>query len=240
MRTVSCLVLLCVSSTLLPAAQDVTQGGAAQDVTQSGAALRDRFLARVDEPLTQYRAVRRLTARNERFRKEARLDVATTLDPGEGFRYQVLGESGSGYVRRRVLEPILEGEARAIREAAAVRAALTPANYEFVPAEPDGEPLARLLIRPKRKDTLLVNGAILVTRDEADLVRIEGRLAKSPSFWTSRVEVLREYARIAGVRVPVRVESRAWVKIAGVSNFVMTYDYQEINGRTLMSSSGAR
>lgn len=234
MRNVSLVVLMWLSLTSLSTSQDV------QDVPQSGAALRERFLARVDEPLIQYRAIRRLTARNERFRKEARLDVATTLDPSDGFRYEVLAESGSRYVRTRVLEPILRGEARAVGEGAAVRAALTTANYEFVPVEPGGEPLARLLIRPRRKDTLLVDGAILVTPDEADLVRIEGRLARSPSFWTSRVEVRREYARIAGVRVPVRVESRAWVKIAGVSNFVMTYEYEEINGRPLAQSSAAR
>lgn len=231
LRNVSLFAPIGLSLTLLSASQEVTPGGAA---------LRERFLARVDEPLIQYRAVRQLTARNERFRKEAGLDVATTLDPSGGFRYEVLAESGSPYVRRRVLEPILLGEARAVGEGAAVRAALTIANYEFLTVEPEGEPLARLLIRPRRKDTLLVDGAILVTPDDADLVRIEGRLARNPSFWTSRVEVRREYARFAGVRVPVRVESRAWVKIAGVSNFVMTYEYEEINGRTLAPSSAAR
>ncbi|HEX2461771.1 MAG TPA: hypothetical protein VHJ58_16620, partial [Vicinamibacterales bacterium] len=87
---------------------------------------------------------------------------------------------------------------------------------------------------------LLVDGAILVTPDDADLVRIEGRMARNPSVWTSRVEVSREYARLAGVRVPVRVESRAWVKIAGVSTFVMTYEYEEVNGRTLAPSSAVR
>ncbi|MGH9313575.1 MAG: hypothetical protein ACRD1S_10300 [Vicinamibacterales bacterium] len=231
MRSVSLFVLM-----VLP----LTLPSASQEVPPSGAALRERFLARVDEPLVQYRGVRRLAARNERFHKEARLDVATMLDASGGFRYEVLAESGSQYVRTRVLEPILRGEARAVGEGATARAALTTANYEFVSAEPDGEPLARLLIRPRRKDALLVEGAILVTPDDADLVRIEGRLARNPSFWTSRVEVRREYARIGGVRVPVRVESRAWVKVAGLSSFVMTYEYEEINGRALAPSSAAR
>lgn len=231
MRSISLVVLVALPVTLV---------SGPQECPPDGGALRERFLARVDEPLVQYRAVRRLAARNERFRKEARLDVATTLDPGAGFHYEVLAQSGSGYVLTRVLEPILRSEAGAIREGAAARAALTTANYEFVAAAPDGTPLARLLIRPRRKDTLLLEGSILVTPDDADLVRIEGRLARNPSFWTSRVEVRREYARIAGVRVPVRVESRAWVKVAGLSSFVMTYEYEEVNGRTLAPTSAAR
>jgi hypothetical protein len=230
MRRITVFVLMWLPLTLL---------AGSQDTPPDGAALRERFLARVDEPLVQYRAVRRLAARNERFHKEASLDVATTLDPSVGFQYEVLAQSGSGYVRTRVLEPILQGEARAVRENAPASAALTIANYEFVAAA-DGAPLARLLIRPRRKDVLLVDGAILVTPDDADLVRIEGRLARNPSFWTSRVDVSREYVRIAGVRVPVRVESRAWVKIAGVSTFVMTYEYEEINGRALAPSSAVR
>jgi hypothetical protein len=196
-------------------------------------ALVEQFLARVDESLTQYRAVRRLTGRNERFKKEGQLEAVTTLDPRNGFSYEVLTASGSPYVRTHVLEPILRGEAKAFAEGGGTRAALTLANYDFVPMDIDVEPYARVLIRPRRKETLLVDGSILVTASDADLVRIEGRLAKNPSFWTSRVEIAREYARVGGVRVPVRVESQAWVKIAGPSTFVMTYEYDEINGRSV-------
>lgn len=201
------------------------------ETEQPRGALVERFLARVDEPLTQYRAVRRLTGRNERFRKEGQLEAVTTLDPRNGFRYEVLTASGSPYVRTRVLEPILRGEAKASAEGGATRAALTLANYAFVPMDVNVEPYARVLIHPKRKETFLVDGSIVVMAADGDLVRIEGRLAKNPSFWTSRVEIAREYARVGGVRVPVRVESQAWVKIAGPSNFVMTYEYDEINGR---------
>jgi hypothetical protein len=36
-------------------------------------------------------------------------------------------------------------------------------------------------IRPRRKDTMLIEGSILLT-ETADLVRIEGLLVKRPSF----------------------------------------------------------
>jgi hypothetical protein len=86
-------------------------------------------------------------------------------------------------------------------------------------------------VRPKRKDVLLVEGAIFVQPGDGELSRIEGKLSKAPSFWTRRVDVVRRYERKAGVRVPVAIESVAHVLIAGRSTFKMTYEYQTINGQ---------
>ena len=67
--------------------------------------------------------------------------------------------------------------------------------------------------------------------EHAELVRVEGRLAKSPSFWTRSVDVVRHYARRAGTPVPVEVRSLADVKFAGPSEFVMSYEYESVNGQ---------
>jgi hypothetical protein len=83
---------------------------------------------------------------------------------------------------------------------------------------------------------MLVHGTALVTADSGDLRLVEGRLAKSPSFWTRSVRISRRYERIAGVRVPVSMRSTADVRIVGDSTFSMTYDYETINGITLAGS----
>ena len=59
-----------------------------------------------------------------------------------------------------------------------------------------GEAALRLL--PRRQDLLLVSGHAVVTDPEADLLRVEGRLAKTPSYWTRSVDVTRRYERHAG------------------------------------------
>ena len=109
--------------------------------------------------------------------------------------------------------------------------ALTPSNYVFEDrgAQPDG--LVSLSVKPKRKDMLLVEGSIYLNPDDGELVRMEGQLSKTPSFWTRRVEIVRWYQRIAGFRMPTALESVANVRIAGVSTFRMTYEYESINGR---------
>src|SRR5207253_7971729 len=80
------------------------------------------------------------------------------------------------------------------------------------------------------KDVLLVDGSIFVRPEDGDLVRVEGRLSKAPSFWTRRVEIVRWYQRFVGVRMPTALESVANLVVAGRSTFRMRYDYETVNG----------
>jgi hypothetical protein len=48
---------------------------------------------------------------------------------------------------------------------------------------------------------------------------------------------VRRYERLAGVRVPVSIESVAHVLIAGRSTFKMTYEYETINGHPVSLSA---
>jgi hypothetical protein len=195
-----------------------------------------RFLSGDNAPLLQYRAFRRLEASNGKFKKEAWLEAWTELD-AETFRYEIVSQGGSGYIRNKVLKAALEREQAIWNSPLRKRLSLTTANYEFIAANAEPSGLMRVTVKPKRQDELLIDGDILLTADDGDLVRVEGRLAASPSFWTGPVEVVRTFDRIDGVRVPVRTESVAHVKIAGASSFAMTYEYETINGQRVGSPS---
>jgi hypothetical protein len=188
-----------------------------------------RFLATEHSIVRQATSVRRLEARNDHFDTEAWMSVRTEAD-ADGFRYTVLDEGGSGLVRNKALRGTLEQEKRLWTEGDTDRSWFTPDNYEFQDGGTDEDGLARIGVTPKRKDLLLVNGSIFLKPEDGELVRIEGTLAKSPSFWTRRIHVVRHYARIAGVHVPVAVESSAQIRIAGSSTFRMSYTYEAVNG----------
>jgi hypothetical protein len=194
-----------------------------------------RFLSRADEPLTTYRATRRLEGRNERFNVSGWMEIATELTPA-GFHYRVTDEGGSDLIRGRVFRRMLENEEAIFANGDAGRSSFTTTNYDLTPADASEPGLVKLFARPKRKDVTLIDGAVYITDTDADLVRVEGQLAKSPSFWTRRVEVVRQYARVAGLRVPVRVESTAQIRFAGTSTMTMTYAYEMINGVNISSS----
>jgi hypothetical protein len=197
-----------------------------------------RFLSQVHQPLLQYRAYRRMHARNEKFNQEGWLEAWTELENGV-FRYEIVSERGSDYIRNKVLRSVLKREQELITEGDADRALLSTENYEFTDTPPpaDGEGLRYVLLKPKRKDVLLVDGRMVLSPDGRELLRVEGRLSKNPSFWTSLVNVTRYYAKLDGVRVPVSTESIAKVKLAGTARLDVTYEYEMINGRPLSVSA---
>ena len=201
-------------------------GGSAQGPSPRPADIVTSFLNRQDPPVRTYRARRRLEARNDRYSREAWLEVITELGPN-GFSYQPIAQGGSAYVLGKVLRPALDAERDLI--ASGATAGFNEANYRLTADGVEGQ-LARIRVTPLRKDKRLVDGWLLVSPHDTDLVAVKGQLAQTPSFWTSRVDIVRRYARIAGVRVPIALESIAEVKIAGRSTFRMDYTYESVNG----------
>jgi hypothetical protein len=183
-----------------------------------------------DPPLKQYRAYRRMHAVSEKFNQEAWLDCWTEFDD-RGFRYEVVSERGSEYILEKVLRTLLRREQELIAGGQADRADLSTANYQFVEPSAQGDGERYVLLKPKRKDVLLVDGRMVLNEDRTELLRVEGRLAKNPSFWTSLVNVIRQFVRLDGIRVPISTESVAKVKFAGTSRMDVRYEYDTINGR---------
>jgi hypothetical protein len=221
--------LLITSSVALLVA---SAGAAGPTRSAQNPSMLERFLALDDPTPTQVRALRHLEANNDHFEKSAWMDVWTEADP-TGFRYQIVAEEGSDYIRTRVFRATLETERKMWASGAPDQAGFTPANYTFEDrgAHPDG--LASLAVKPRRKDMLLVDGAIFLRPDDGELIRLEGELAKAPSFWARRVQIVRHYQRFLGIRMPVALETTAAVRIAGRSTFRMTYEYESINGQHL-------
>jgi hypothetical protein len=190
----------------------------------------EQFLTRRDD-LSSYCATRRMDAENPGSGKSGWLEARTEFRPEAGFRYEILAEGGSEAIRSRVLRAVLEGEREMVARGGITRSAIAATNYGFRLDGVDSTGLVKVLLSPRRKEPTLVNGAMFLSPSDGDLVRVEGRLAKSPSFWVQRVDVVRSYQRIEGALLPVTVESVAHVKFFGTSTLRMTYEYSEVDGR---------
>jgi len=185
---------------------------------------------RDEQPLRQYRAYRRMHARSEHFGQEAWIEAWTELN-GLNFTYTIVSEKGSDYIRNKVLKAVLKREQELVADGECSRSELTPDNYTFEDSSSGDAGERYVTLKPKRKDVLLVDGRMVLSQDGSELLRVEGRLSKNPSFWTTLVNVIRHYARIDGVRVPIATESVAKVKLAGTSQLDVRYEYETINGR---------
>jgi hypothetical protein len=192
----------------------------------------EQFLTRRDEP-SSYCAVRRMDAENPGTGRSGWLQARTEFRPDVGFRYEILAEGGSEAIRSRVLRAVLEGEREMVARGGITRSAIATSNYGFRLDGVDSTGLVKVLLSPRRNEPALVNGAMFLSPGDGELVRVEGRLAKSPSFWVQRVDIVRSYQRIEGALLPVAVESVAHVRFFGTSTLRMTYEYSEVDGRAV-------
>jgi hypothetical protein len=190
----------------------------------TAAAGRDRTA--VVQSSVSYTATRLLVARSEKLDRLGWLEAETTFQPGRGLTYTILREGGDKGIRNRVLRKVLENEVEMSAPGRAARMAISEANYQLVRA--GAQPTVRL--SPLRKETTLIDGTAIVDA-RGRLVRVQGRLAKSPSFWVRSVRIERTYQPIAGHALPVHVESTADVRLAGPCEFAMWIDYTSVDGR---------
>ncbi len=234
--TLRLLLLVAPGLIAYPAAQE--PGGS------SSAAVLQRYLERPAEALKTYKGSRRLEAHNERFNVDGWMEVATSLSE-HGFAWHVIEEGGSSYIRNKVLRNTLKIEADAVTRDDPTKAAVAETNYTFSEAPLDASVevpagLARFAITPKREDMLLLDGTVWLASSDGDLIQVDGRMSKKPSFWTHTVDIVRRYARVTGVRVPIELTSTAHVRVAGRSTFRMTFQYESVNGKPVETTAGVR
>ena len=189
-----------------------------------------RFLA-LDDAQPRYRALRRLEAENGS--RKGWIEAVTEYSREAGFTYAITAEGGSSYIRSKVLRAVLDGEREVIAKGETARSSLALVNYSFQANGIDDSGFANVLLSPRRKERVLVKGMMALNVADGALVRLQGRLAKNPSFWLKNVDIVRIYERVGGTVVPVNLETKAQVRFLGNATLHMTYVYTEIDGRQL-------
>jgi hypothetical protein len=182
----------------------------------------------------QYSATRHLEASGSGH--QGWLYAQTHFTVATGLLYDVTSEGGSGYIRARVLRSLLEEERKLIARGGSGSVAISRENYAFTAEGINEQGLAVVGLRPLRKDRSLIAGRMFLTVDGV-LRRVEGRLAKNPSFWITRVNVVRTYRRINDVLMPVSLETTAQLRLLGPSTLRMTYRYSQVDERPVDPTS---
>ena len=196
------------------------------------AAFLQRVIAETTKSGFTVRSTRELRAGTKSGKHEGWMAVDTVQGSTGEFTWTVLTEGGSERTRNKVFRELLQAEAQAWRDGSKDAAALTPANYEFVPLPSATQGPVRIQLKPRREDARLVDGTLIVSEDGRP-IRLEGRLAKSPSFWVRNVTIVKHFAQIGDIALPTSIESVADVRFVGQSTFSMRYDYRELNGRNV-------
>ena len=148
-------------------------------------------------------------------RSDSEVVAEVDFKPPNTKDYTIEKSSGSGrglQVVRRLLDHEV---AAAINQG---RTGLTRENYDFSyrgQTTLDGQLCYILELTPKRKEADLIKGQVWVDDHSFVVHRIEGELAKSPSWWLSRVGVKLTFSEMGGAWLQTGMEATADVRIAG-------------------------
>ena len=191
-----------------------------------------RMMARDNErqaALLGYTAVRRYVLENQRHHKRAEMLVRMTCRRDGSKQFETISATGWGGAQKHVFPRLLEAETEASQPGLRDRSRIIPANYvfEMVGSELlDGRPVYVIAITPKTPNKYLMEGRIWIDADEYAIVRIEGKPAKNPSFWTKSIHFVHNYEKRGSFWFPVSDRSVTDARIFGSTAVTIEYfDY---------------
>jgi hypothetical protein len=190
-----------------------------------------------------YTGSRRYVLENHRLNKRAEMLVSVKCDPDGTKHFEVASEQGWNSANKRVLRKMLESESETSRPQIRPSTSLTPQNYRFQMLGSDFVDSRRTYViqaLPKRQDKYLFEGSIWVDAEDFAVVRVEGKPAKNPSFWTRSVNFVQQYHKSGAFWFPLSTESVTEARIFGKTEVTISYfDYQPNSSAALSTSEKA-
>ena len=177
-----------------------------------------------------YTGSRRYVLENHRLNKRAELLVSVKCDPNGTKHFEVVSEEGWKSANKRVVRKMLESETETSQPQIRPATSLTPENYRFQMLgndSLDARPAYVIQVLPKREDKYLFEGRIWVDTEDFAVVRIEGKPAKNPSFWTHSIHFVQQYHKSGTFWFPLSTESVTDARIFGTTEVTISYfEYQ--------------
>ena len=137
--------------------------------------------------------------------------------------------TGDGFVKNNVITRLLQSEVDHQKEDSSLTA-LTSANYKFSfkgTVELNDRLVHVYQTRPRKKRVGLFKGRIFLDVYTGALVRAEGSVVKSPSFFVKKIEFVQDYVDYGSFTFPAHMHSDARTRVLGrVIVDIYQRDYQ--------------
>ena len=92
-------------------------------------------------------------------------------------------------------------------------------------------------VKPHKKRVGLFKGRVYLDVHTGTLVRAEGSVVKSPSFFVKHIEFWQEYADVQSFTLPVHIHSEAKARIVGRTIVDIVHrDYQPVPAPALQTA----
>jgi hypothetical protein len=126
--------------------------------------------------------------------------------------------TGDGFVKTNVITRLLQSEVEHVEKGEQTDSSVDFTNYKFYYKGMEnvgGHDMHVFQVKPRRKAPGLFKGRMFLDVHTAALRRMEGTLAKSPSFFVKNLQFVQDFDTIEGITVPTVLHSSAKARIIG-------------------------
>ena len=180
--------------------------------------------------LTGYTATSIIDAELPDSAQKAEFELKRRYTAPSVLEFTPIRSSGDKFVKSNVIVRLLQSEVDHVRRREQAQTAISSENYKF-----SYKGRSRLNdanvhvydVKPRHKRVGLFKGKIFVEASSGRLLRAQGRIVKSPSFFIKKIDFVQDYATVDGFTFPVHIHSEAETRLVGKAIVdIVQRDYQ--------------
>lgn len=148
--------------------------------------------------------------------------------------FKTIGFVGDGFVKSNVIFRLMQSEADHVQKDQPGDTAITAANYKFSfkgTEQVDGRVVHVFAVKPRQKRPGLFKGKVYIDAYTAAMVRAEGRIVKSPSFFIKKIEFVQDYAQVGDYNLISHIHSVADTRLIGKAIVDISHDDYQVRSR---------
>jgi hypothetical protein len=141
-----------------------------------------------------------------------------------------LHSTGDKFVKSNIIVRLLQSEVDHVHKQEQSQTAIDSDNYKFSykgTSVLNGIPVHVYEVKPRQKRAGLFKGKIYLEDATGHLLRAQGTITKTPSFFIKKVRFTQDYAMVAGFTLPIHLHSEADTRLVGKAVVdIIHRDYQ--------------
>jgi hypothetical protein len=182
--------------------------------------------------LAGYSAITVIRAELPQTSQQGEFELQRKFEAPHTLQFKPVQFKGDGFVKSNVITRLLQSEVDHVQKDDPAVTAISPANYKFSykGATMVSERMVHVFqVKPHKKRVGLFKGRIYLDAHTGTLVRAEGSLVKSPSFFVKHIEFLQDFADVQSFTLPIRMHSEAKARLVGRTIVDIVHrDYQPV------------
>lgn len=186
--------------------------------------------------LASYSAVTVVRAELPESSQQGEYELHRKFEAPRTLQFTPVHYSGDGFIKSNIITRLLQSEVDHVQKDDPTQTAITSANYKF-----SYRGLSRVSdrtvhvyqVKPHKKRPGLFKGRVYLDAHNGSLVRVEGSIVKSPSFFVKHVDFWQDYTDVQSFTLPSHTHSVAKARIVGRTIVDIVHrDYQAVPALT--------